>query len=298
MKPKILIYWSRRDFRLTDNPALHKAIEQSRSTQIALLPMFIVESYMTAGDPQFQFGYPSQYFLAQAIPIFGSQFQIFSIFAGTVTDVFNDLNKTFDLEIFVNDDIHPDFYKQILKLQGSGFKVNLYNDQLTIEKSTISGTGNFYSVFTPFKKSVWQKFLNYPEVAASDPRQALDLTSTDLSKIRNRKNYLSPTTKPNLYSTDQILSLFSGNRSIKVGGHIIDLNQLTHRPDLSRWYWSESQALQRFDAYLESELLADYDQNRNSLEDDTATKVFENVTINGRTSKMSLALAWGLVSAR
>ena len=44
MKPKLAIYWCRRDFRLTDNPALRHAIDFAKKNQIPLLPIFILDN--------------------------------------------------------------------------------------------------------------------------------------------------------------------------------------------------------------------------------------------------------------
>lgn len=44
MKPKLAIYWCRRDFRLTDNPALRRAIDFAKKNQIPLLPIFILDN--------------------------------------------------------------------------------------------------------------------------------------------------------------------------------------------------------------------------------------------------------------
>ena len=292
MKSKLIVYWSRRDFRLTDNPALLKAINKSKQDAIPMLPIFVLEKYMTAGESQYQFGYPSQYFLSQALPIFCTKFNNFQVFQGTINDSFEFLNEQFDIEIFVNEDIHPDFYKQIKNLQSKNFKVNVYNDQMTVAKNTVSGTGNFYSVFTPFKKSIWQQFLDYPELEVCN----IDNLNTPLIETSSFSGV--KILEKNEITSENLLSLFSQRREIKVGTQILDLNELISKPDLSDWYWSEQEALSRFDAFLKSELLSDYKQNRDSLELDTETKQFENISLSGKTSKMSLALTWGLVSAR
>jgi deoxyribodipyrimidine photolyase len=298
MKTKLIIYWSRRDFRLADNPALFKAIERSKTDKIAFLPLFIVEKYMIAGNPEYQFGYPSKYFLSQAIPVFASHFENFTIFTGTIVNVFEGLCEQFELEIFVNDDVHPDFYKQVLKLQTKGFNVNVYNDQMTVAKDTVSGTGNFYSVFSPFKRAVWKRFLDYPEIGLSIPNQSVLVDENSLRLIFKMECHPELVSGSKSLNSENILKLFNNSRAMKVGNHVLDLDQLTGKPDLSNWYWSEQQALTRFEVYLKTELLTDYDQNRNSLEDDTASQTFERITIDGKTSKMSLALTWGLVSAR
>lgn len=298
MKNKLILYWSRRDFRLNDNPALYKAIEYSKAKNIPLLPIFILEKYMTAGDERYQFGYPSQYFLSQTLPVFGSKFNNFTIVQGTVMQVFERIGDKFDIEIFVNEDVHPDFYKQIKKLQSRGYKVNIYNDQMTADKNTVSGTGNLYSVFTPFKKVIWQKFLDYPEVGISTPNEIVDLSSQQLELINKIDGIFRYTQGEESPKSNQLLKVFNNVRKIKVGSYILDLNQLTDKPNLEQWYWSEEDSMARFDAYLNSELLSDYKQNRDSLEFDTDIKKFEDMVLSGKTSKMSLALSWGLVSAR
>ena len=47
MKQPLVVYWSRRDLRLLDNPALYAAVEFSKKEAAPFLPMFIVEDYMT-----------------------------------------------------------------------------------------------------------------------------------------------------------------------------------------------------------------------------------------------------------
>jgi deoxyribodipyrimidine photo-lyase len=300
MKTKLIIYWSRRDFRLTDNPALYKSIEKSQSEETAFLPIFILENYMTAGDPESQFGYPSHYFLSQALPIFGQNFENFAVFQGTVGDVFDSLSKEFELEVFVNEDVHPDFYKQVLMLKKDGLFVNVFNDQLTIRKDTVSGTGNFYSVFSPFKKNIWQEFLDYPEVGVSNPELAFGIDKKTQDTLVNIDGIFGYAQDDIASYSNQLLELFSSSRKIRFGGNIVDLDELIGKPDLSDWYWSETEALDIFDTYLNSELLSEYKQNRDSLELDTESKIYgeKQIKINGKTSKMSLALAWGLVSAR
>jgi deoxyribodipyrimidine photo-lyase len=56
--------------------------------------------------------------------------------------------------------------------------------------------------------------------------------------------------------------------------------------------------LARFEYFLESEELEQYETNRNSLELDAKTGESDGHAYSSQTSKMSLALAWGLVSAR
>jgi deoxyribodipyrimidine photo-lyase len=82
----------------------------------------------------------------------------------------------------------------------------------------------------------------------------------------------------------------SKHRHFSAGGVVIDLGELTPLPTFTNWYTCEAEALVHFKNYLEGGDLDSYKENRDSLEKDA-----DGI---GKTSKMSLALAWGLVSSR
>ena len=279
MKQPLIIYWARRDLRLADNPALTAAAAASRSGEVSFLPLFILEDYMVEAKPEYQFGYPSRFFLAQALPKFAAQFADFAIVRGKAVQYLTQLSQQYDLKIFVNDDVYQDFYTQVAKLKEAGVTVEVSEDALSVPKDTRSGEGKLYSVFTPFKKSVWAKFIS------NQPQQKPDLTgvvsAADIVKAL-------PALVPN--DTETIWSLFSKSRVISVGGHKINLDDETVIPQLTAWYTSEDEAVKHFKQYLTSGDLDAYSENRDSLELDAEGK--------GKTSKMSLALAWGLVSSR
>lgn len=274
MKQKIIIYWSRRDFRLRDNPALFNAVHTSAQEKIPLAPIFFIEPYMTAGNPRHQFGYPSRIFLAQALSLWKNVMTGLLIFQEKPTLFFRELQKTHDFEIFVNEDIHPDFYAQIKKIKALNIPVKIFRDQLTISKETITKTGGYYSVFTPFKKAVWNDFINEPET----PLVSLEHTTwcngnnfpgeiIDVSHPKNRE------------------ALFSKDESISINGEIINIGIMDlPKRSLEYWYYSEDQALNHFHDFVKHKLLHYADQ-RDSLDSEG-------------TSQMSLALTWGLVSAR
>lgn len=293
IKEKLVIYWTRRDFRLSDNPALTEAVKQSENT--SFLPVFILEDYMIDATPKFQFGYPSRYFLSHAIEEFSKNFNMFLLITGKGAQTFINLQKKLEMEveIHVNEDIYEDFYKQIVKLKKHNIKVTVYKDQLTINKEVRTGTGNIYSIFTPFKKAVWREFM----------------TSPVLSKVRKEEldklNYLNKDLLETLphqvnISHKNIWSKFSKNRifivtDYKTGtNHRIDIDtHLDNLPKLDTWYFSEEEALKKVDHFVKS-LLNKYKDNRDSLEQDAEGTEL----LSGKTSKLSLALTWGLVSAR
>lgn len=278
MKPKLIVYWCRRDFRLHDNPALYHAIEKSKKQKISLLPLFVLEDYMIGNNPHFQFGYPSRLFLSYALPAFSSNFKNFTLLQGKAAQTIIALSQEYDIELFVNEDIHPDFYKQIRKLNRAGLQAHIFPDQLSIDKETKSKNDTLYSIFTPFKNTVWENFLSREETPYSRPRNA---HITPISLDHSLK-----TLTCDFFTLSEF---FSKERTILISKSIIDLNKYTTKPNLSGWYFTETDALQRFDFFLERGL-SNYSILRNSLDLD---KEGEHAT-----SRMSLALSWGLVSAR
>ncbi len=276
MNQEIAVYWVRRDFRMRDNPALVAAITYAQENKIPLLPLFILEDYMCRGNVHEQFGYPSRVFLSRALPAFAQHFKQFSMVRGKAAQVIQELGKKATVHIFVNEDIHPDFYTQIKKIKNAGSDIKLYADMLTVSKDTKTGTGNYYSVFTPFKKAVWQEFIH----AKVLPKASLDDTFF-LSHREAQALFGS-----SIECTEQaILKCFSKAKTFIAGGKIYDIAQLIDREmHYDDWYYDEEKALAHFAQYVR-EGMSTYKDDRDSLE-------------KNKTSRMSLALAWGLVSAR
>jgi deoxyribodipyrimidine photo-lyase len=289
MKQPLVIYWARRDLRLHDNQALCAAAEASRKSQAPFLPLFILEDYMVAGDPEYQFGVPSRWFLSRAIPSFAKQFSSFALVRGKAALYFKTLAQTYDITIYVNDDVYVDFYTQVEKILSYGIEIKVCDDALTIPKETRTGEGNLYTVFTPFKRNVWNHFVSAKPVPVFEHGSTLE--------------FLPPKEVPSLpqtleADTEMIESLCSTRRLCKVADEIIDLAALTPIPELEGWYTTEAEAMTRFKDYLQSGDLAAYKTNRDSLELDVLKINDPRTAYTGKTSKMSLALAWGLVSPR
>ena len=163
------VYWSRKDFRLDDNLALFSALKKSREEGALFLPVFILEDYMVEGDAHFQYSYTSRVLLSKILPEFASHFSDFFVIQSKVCQVFVKLAGEFDLTVHVNEDIHPDFYKQLQKLKKENIKVSLYNDALTVDRETRTQQGGIYSIFTPFKNTVLPNFLEPKMAKKSDP---------------------------------------------------------------------------------------------------------------------------------
>ncbi len=288
MKSPLIIYWARRDLRTLDNPALFAAVQKSNVEQIPLLPLFILEEYMISGESEYQFGYPSRFFLAQALPVFAAQFKIFALVQGKAMTYLKALSEKYELTVFVNDDVYVDFYTQVTKLTKAGVSVEVCEDALSVPKDTVSGEGNLYSVFTPFKKNVWAHFTRKKQLSKVSLNDVLYAQSALVSALPSQI----------ALTTEAIWNLFSKQRFITVGEKTIDLDAYTKLPKLEAWYVSEAEALARFSDYLISGDLDAYKTNRDSLELDVSSEDNVQLAARGKTSRMSLALAWGLVSSR
>jgi len=275
MKEKLVIYWARRDLRIEDNPALTAACTYSTETGATFIPIFILEKYMLEGNPINQFGYPSRVFLSKALPLFAQEFKKFVLLKGTVIKNFISFSKDYDISIFVNEDVHPDFYAQIKKIRFSGVQIKLYSDALSIDKNTLTDKKNVYSIFTPFKKSVWQDFINKKPIKKCSFKNICFLEQSKIDLIKNQV----------VQEEKAILESFSQSKNIFVGGKIYEIDKLTKNSiTFDMWYYSEKEAHTYFDNYLK-EKMSEYKTIRDSLD------------LDG-TSKMSPTLSWGLISSR
>jgi len=287
VKKPLVLYWARRDLRLLDNPALLSAAAYSQKIGADFLPVFILEDYMVEARPEFQFGYPSRWFLSQALPAFVQNFKHFLLVQAKAVSYLFELSQKYQLTIFANDDVYEDFYRQIEKLKLTGVEVRVEEDVLSIAKETCSQEGNLYSVFTPFKKRVWVNFVQNKPLAKFTEKDINYLPEVEFVKLP----------KQITATTNVIETLFNKKRLLKAGEEIIDLDLLLKPPTLAGWYISETEALKRFADYLKSGDLENYATNRDSLELDAENETNKHA-YSGKTSKMSLALAWGLVSSR
>jgi deoxyribodipyrimidine photo-lyase len=233
---------------------------------------------MTKGDPGFQYSYASRVLLSKILPQFAENFEEFNIIKGKTCQVLTKLSKSYIVKVYVNDDINPDFYKQIKKLKDNGIDVKVYQDSLTVDKETKTITGNYYSIFTPFKNNVLAKFIDSKTILKSNTDKDINY----LSKKAVEKNFL----KTDLVKNDRedILKQFNDTRFIKVGKNTIDLDQLIERPELDHIYTTEKEALYIFKKYLKNKGPINYKDKRDFLKN--------------TNSNMATALTWGLISSR
>jgi deoxyribodipyrimidine photo-lyase len=286
---KVIIYWSRRDFRLQDNNALQEAIQKAKENKTLFLPIFILDNDILSDDNS-NIGYPRRFFLSKSLSKYITKFDYFGVFTGKTNDVFNKLKQNFDIEVFVNQDIEDYSRKRdqmIAHLIGED-KFFIFKDQLTVPKDTISGSGNLYTVFSPFRNTVLQNFLKTKTTGKSD------LTGIQFINEVSLKNtgidILELDTKNPSQTQKVIFNLINKTWEVKFGlNHTIELDNLFDRPDLDSWYSTEDEAITKFKEFVDNKII-NYKKNRDSLALDLQD--------DGQTSKMSVALKWGLISPR
>jgi deoxyribodipyrimidine photo-lyase len=291
MTPKLCIYWSRRDFRLTDNPALWEAVDYSLKNNILFIPIYILDTEILKTNV----GYSRKLFLSKVLASFAKQFTNFWITCGKPVDIFEKICENWHVEIFCNDDIEQyslkrdDEVDQILAKYGK--KLHSFQDQLTISKDTVSGTGSVYTMFTPFKNSVVENFLSskiYPKANIKDAiyisnQSKLELNRLEIKTIDSSNNE-KELQQDIFQKIDGKVNIQLKNRAQTVS-FTLDLDQYFPRPKLDTWSFSEYETLDLFDKFNQEKIL-NYKDGRDNLE------------LEDGTSSMSTALKWGLVSSR
>lgn len=162
MMEKINIFWFRRDLRLNDNIGLHYALQDGK----AVLPIFIFDKNILdkledKDDARVNFLHDRITEISKQLQIYGSSLRVFY---GNPREVFEQLTTEYQIDgVYTNRDYEP-YAKErdseidaFLKIKNVGFYT--FKDQVVFEKSEIlTDAGDFYKVFTPFKRKWIQAF--------------------------------------------------------------------------------------------------------------------------------------------
>jgi deoxyribodipyrimidine photo-lyase len=259
---KLKIFWNRSDFRTIDNPALYYATNIAREEKCLFTALFVFDQHFIE-NPVYS---RRLKFLTTILEDFNNSIP-HMIYIDDVENVLLDLTKEYEIEVFANADFDPfgrERDNKVLKLANKlGFAFNLFDDKITINKKQMSGVGTLYSVFTPFKKAVVNDFMK-----ASVLPQA-NLTGIDFAISKNKFdfNQFRQNIKP---------------LAITVFDKTIDLSHLDKQLTYD-WYSNENQVLNQFNNFLKQGY-NEYSEDRN--------------TMSKRNSMMSVALKWGMITAR
>lgn len=162
MMEKINIFWFRRDLRLNDNIGLHYALQDGK----AVLPIFIFDKNILdkledKDDARVNFLHDRITEISKQLQKYGSSLRVFY---GNPREVFEQLTTEYQIDgVYTNRDYEP-YAKErdseidaFLKIKNVGFFT--FKDQVVFEKSEIlTDAGDFYKVFTPFKRKWIQAF--------------------------------------------------------------------------------------------------------------------------------------------
>lgn len=153
---KIVLFWFRRDLRLSDNAGLYHALKSG----LPVLPIFIFDKNILdkihdKNDLRVQFIHQTLTALKAELEALGSTL---SVFYGTPETVFPKLIEDNTIEaIYTNNDYEryalerDDMVQEYVRSEGIDFKS--FKDQVIFEKKEILSNSNVpYSVFTPYMK--------------------------------------------------------------------------------------------------------------------------------------------------
>ncbi len=154
-----VIFWFRRDLRLTDNAGLYYALKENSD----VLPIFIFDTVILDAledpkDRRVGFIHQTIASLKQELEQLGSSLLVFY---GDPISLFRKMNPA---KVYTNHDYEPyarerdDRVKKILEKSGSIF--NSYKDQVIFEKhEVVKDNGEPYTIFTPYSRK-WKNKLN------------------------------------------------------------------------------------------------------------------------------------------
>jgi len=172
MKTKVAIHWFRRDLRLTDNTALHHAVESA----YPVLPIFIfdkniLDALENRKDARVGFIHQRLEKMHNALQEHGSGIQFFY---STPKQVWETLIETYDIQgVFFNRDYEPYARErdgEIFELfQNNNIPLHSFKDHVIFEKKEVcKDDGKPYTIFTPYSRK-WKSLLK-PEMLKPLPQ--------------------------------------------------------------------------------------------------------------------------------
>lgn len=160
-KDKIAIFWFRRDLRLSDNCALHYALQSN----FPVLPIFIFDESiideLPQDDARLTFIYDS---LSSIYDTLKSHSSGLLCLKGNPIEVWKNLIEKYDIQsVYTNEDYEPYAIQRDAQvaelLKNSGISFHSLKDQVIFEKDEIlKQDGKPYTVYTPFKNKWLEKF--------------------------------------------------------------------------------------------------------------------------------------------
>ncbi|MGB6036335.1 MAG: deoxyribodipyrimidine photo-lyase [Cryomorphaceae bacterium] len=155
-KEEVVIFWFRRDYRLTDNAALYHALKNEKN----VLPLFIfdreiLDKLEDKKDARVQFIHQEIGRIKKELNQIGSDL---TVRHGKPADIWKDLLEKYAIKaVYANNDYEPYARKRDEKVENllhqSGVEFQTFKDHVIFEKSEVTkDDGDPYVVFTPYSK--------------------------------------------------------------------------------------------------------------------------------------------------
>ena len=269
-KPRLNLYIAQRDLRLTDNPALFYAAQSARADEYSFASVYFSDTSFYHGNIGTH-SYATDYIISKAVPEFASGFESFQFLYGDLSKLLRVLGAQHELHVYLNEIIEPK-WKEFYTSEHEGCTLHLYPDHLSTDRNTVTGTGNLYSVFTPYKKKIWNEFVSLKPLPKPN-LSGLEYVTLDYDSIE--------------LDQSKIYEHLSSRSEwhVDVSGNIISLDELIPKPNLDKQcYYSEEEALKVAKEFIKNNWNR-YEEKRNNLDEDG-------------TSKLSIGLTWGFISVR
>jgi deoxyribodipyrimidine photo-lyase len=161
MKPKVALFWFRRDLRLEDNTGLFHALQ----SDFPVIPLFIFDDAilenLPINDARVSFIYDSLHKLQQQLEVVQSSILIKK---GKTTEVWQSLIDEFDIQqVFFNKDYEPYALNRDVSvtqlLKENNIESFSYKDHVIFEEKEITkADGLPYTVYTPYKNKWLDKY--------------------------------------------------------------------------------------------------------------------------------------------
>lgn len=174
---KVSVFWFRRDLRLEDNTALHKAL----TSGLPVLPLFIFDENilkeLKKNDARVSFIYQTLSKINEKLNQRGSSLLCLK---GDPVKVWKEITDRFEIaDVYTNKDYEPYAIERDSKIKielgNKGIQFYSYKDQVIFEENeVVKDDGKPYTVFTPYKNK-WLRFFNNEPVKpiASTPFENL-----------------------------------------------------------------------------------------------------------------------------
>ena len=165
MKPRVNIFWCRRDLRLHDNAGLYYALKENNP----VVPVFIFDRNILDELLPEQRSDRRVEFICRALEEMQGELDMLKttldVRYGFPAEIFNDLLVDYNVQkVFTNHDYEPyasardNEIKELL--HNSSIQFHTFRDQVIFEKDeVVKDDGNPYTVFTPYSKK-WKSLVS------------------------------------------------------------------------------------------------------------------------------------------